>query len=71
MGKMVICFYYLLIIKNQFMQKNFLGIDVSKLSFDVSLIIVNKGQKHPIVNNKFNNDAPGLLSLRPGLMITI
>jgi transposase len=49
------------------MQKNYLGIDVSKLTFDVSLIIVNKGQKQPIVSKKFNNDNPGLLSFKTWL----
>jgi len=49
------------------MQKSYLGIDVSKLTFDVSLIVVNKGQKQPIVSNKFNNDAPGLLSFKAWL----
>ena len=49
------------------MQKNYLGIDVSKLSFDVSLIVVVKGQKQPIVCNKFNNDALGLLSFKAWL----
>ena len=46
------------------MQKNCLGIDVSKLSFDVSLIVVLKGQKQPIVISKFNNDKIGLESFR-------
>lgn len=46
------------------MQKNCLGIDVSKLSFDVSLIVVLQGQKQPIVISKFNNDKIGLESFR-------
>ena len=46
------------------MQKSCLGIDVSKLSFDVSLIVVFNGQKQPIVINKFNNDAVGLKSFK-------
>ncbi len=49
------------------MQKSYLGIDVSKLSFDVSLIVVNKGGKQPIVSNKFNNDASGLLCFKTWL----
>ena len=49
------------------MQKNYLGIDVSKLTFDVSLIVINKDQKQPIVSKKFNNDAPGLLSFKAWL----
>lgn len=42
------------------MQKSCLGIDVSKLTFDVALIVVVKGQKQPIVISKFNNDTVGL-----------
>ena len=42
------------------MQKSYLGIDVSKLTFDVSLIVVRNNQKQPIVISKFNNDALGL-----------
>lgn len=42
------------------MQKSYLGIDVSKLTFDVALMLVIKGQKQPLVTNKFSNDAPGL-----------
>ena len=34
--------------------------DVSKLSFDVSLIVVFKGQKQPIVVSKFDNNSLGL-----------
>ena len=46
------------------MQKSCLGIDVSKLSFDVSLIVVFNGQKQPIVISRFNNDAVGLKSFK-------
>jgi len=46
------------------MQKSYLGIDVSKLSFDISLIVFNKGRKEPIVTSKFNNDAPGFESFK-------
>lgn len=46
------------------MQKSCLGIDVSKLSFDVSLIAVLKGQKQPIVISKFDNDKVGLDSFK-------
>lgn len=46
------------------MQKSFLGIDVSKLTFDVSLIAVVTGQKQPIVISKFDNDAQGLKSFK-------
>jgi transposase len=46
------------------MQKSCLGIDVSKLSFDVSLIVVLKGQKQPIVISKFDNDRVGLESFK-------
>jgi transposase len=46
------------------MQKSCLGIDVSKLTFDVSLIVVVKGQKQPIVIDKFDNNATGLKSFK-------
>lgn len=46
------------------MQKSCLGIDVSKLSFDVSLIVVLKGQKQPIIISKFDNDSLGLKSFK-------
>jgi transposase len=46
------------------MQKSYLGIDVSKLSFDVSLIVVLKGQKQSIVISKFDNDNLGLESFK-------
>lgn len=46
------------------MQKSCLGIDVSKLSFDVSLIVVLNGQKQPMVISKFDNDAVGLKSFK-------
>lgn len=49
------------------MQKSYLGIDVSKLNFDVSLIVLNKGQKQPLVTNKFDNDARGLLCFKTWL----
>lgn len=42
------------------MQKSYLGIDVSKLTFDVALMVVTKGQKQPVVTSKFSNDTPGL-----------
>jgi transposase len=46
------------------MQKSYLGIDVSKLTFDVALMVVTKGQKQPVVTSKFSNDAPGLKSFK-------
>ena len=46
------------------MQKSCLGIDVSKPTFDVSLIVVVTGQKQPIVISKFDNDATGLKSFK-------
>jgi len=50
--------------KNEIMQKSYLGIDVSKLTFDVALMVVIKGQKQPLVTGKFSNDAPGLKIFR-------
>lgn len=46
------------------MQKSYLGIDVSKLTFDVALMVVTKVQKQPIVTSKFSNDAPGLKNFK-------
>jgi transposase len=42
------------------MQKNCLGIDVSKLTFDVALIIILNGLKQAIITSKFDNDREGL-----------
>lgn len=42
------------------MQKNYLGIDVSKLSFDVSFIAVIDGCKQPVVISQFDNNCDGL-----------
>ncbi len=42
------------------MQKSYLGIDVSKLTFDVSLIVVVNEHKQPVVTTQFNNDITGL-----------
>lgn len=46
------------------MQKSYLGIDVSKLTFDVSLIGVYNGQKQLMITTKFDNDATGLKSFK-------
>lgn len=42
------------------MQKNYLGVDVSKLTFDVSLIAIVNGEKQPVVTAQFTNDKTGL-----------
>jgi transposase len=42
------------------MQKNYLGIDVSKTSFDVSLIVFIKDRKQPVVVSRFDNNSTGL-----------
>ena len=49
------------------MQKNYLGIDVSKLSFDVSLIVVVNGRKQPVVIARFDNNSIGLKSFKAWL----
>jgi transposase len=46
------------------MQKNYLGIDVSKLSFDVSLITVVNCLKQPAVIAQFDNNPTGLKSFK-------
>ena len=50
------------------MQKNYLGIDVSKLSFDVSLITVINGLKKAAVIAQFYNNAAGLKSFKTWLI---
>ena len=42
------------------MQKNYLGIDVSKLSFDLALMTVKKGVKESVLTTQFDNNAAGL-----------
>ena len=42
------------------MQKNYLGIDVSKLSFDLALMTVKKGVKESVLTTQFDNNAMGL-----------
>jgi len=49
------------------MQKNYLGIDVSKLCFDVSLIVVINGCKQPAVISRFDNNTSGLKSFKSWL----
>lgn len=46
--------------KNKFMQKNYLGIDVSKLTFDACLLMVINGVKSALIADRFANDATGL-----------
>lgn len=49
------------------MQKNYLGIDVSKLNFDVSLIAVINGRKQAVVISKFDNNTYGLKKFKSWL----
>ena len=42
------------------MQKSYLGVDVSKLTFDVSLIAVVDETRQPVVTTLFTNDSPGM-----------
>lgn len=46
------------------MKKNYLGIDISKLKFDVSLITVANGCKLAAVISEFDNNAHGLKSFK-------
>jgi transposase len=41
-------------------QQNFIGIDVSKLWFDVSLLVIKLAAKLPIETKKFDNNAAGI-----------
>ena len=52
--------HYCLMSNFKIMQKSYLGVDVSKLTFDVSLIAVINGNKQPVVTNQFTNDKTGL-----------
>ena len=51
----------------QLFKKNYLGIDVSKLWFDVSLMIVIDHVKQPIVTERFDNNPTGLKSFKAWL----
>lgn len=44
----------------QVVQKNYLGIDVSKLWFDVSLMTVIDHAKQPIISTRFDNSVSGM-----------
>jgi transposase len=48
-------------------QKNYLGIDVSKLWFDVSLLPVLDHQKQPMVTNRFDNTVEGMKAFKKWL----
>jgi len=50
------------------MQKSYLGIDVSKLSFDLSLLIVKKGVKQAVLTTKFENNKDGLKAFKKYLV---
>ena len=49
--------------------KNYLGIDVSKLWFDVSLLAVVDHVKQPIVTERFNNTASGMKAWKAWLKV--
>lgn len=51
----------------QLTRKNFLGIDVSKPWFDVSLMIVIDHVKQPIISERFDNNTAGLKSFKSWL----
>jgi transposase len=44
--------------------KNYLGIDVSKLWFDVSLLVVLDHQKQPMITDRFDNTIDGMSSFK-------
>ena len=48
-------------------QKNYLGIDVSKLWFDVSLLPVIDHQKQPMVTDRFDNTLEGMKAFKKWL----
>lgn len=47
---------------------NFIGIDVSKLWFDVSLLVTKSTEKMPIQTNKFENTIPGIKAFEKWLV---
>lgn len=49
------------------LKKNYLGIDVSKLWFDVSLLIVLNFQKQIMITQRFNNNPEGMKAFRKWL----
>lgn len=51
----------------QAQRKNYLGIDVSKLWFDVSLLAVVDHAKQPLVTERFDNTAPGMKAFKTWL----
>lgn len=48
----------------QLLRKNYLGIDVSKPWFDVSLMVVLAHVKQPILTERFDNSAPGFKAFK-------
>jgi transposase len=52
---------------SQTLRKNYLGIDVSKPWFDVSLMVVIDHVKQPISSQRFDNDATGLKAFKAWL----
>lgn len=48
----------------QLLRKNYLGIDVSKPWFDVSLMVVLAHVKQPILTERFDNNAPGFKAFK-------
>jgi len=49
------------------MQKTYLGIDVSKLNFDLSVLIVQDGVKKDVLTTKFENNEEGLKAFKKHL----
>lgn len=63
---------YLFKCKNKIMHtetKNYLGIDVSKLWFDVSVMAVVGHLKQPMVTARFDNTAPGMKAFKTWLKV--
>ncbi len=50
-------------------RKNYLGIDVSKLWFDVSLLTVADHAKQPLITERFDNTASGMKSFKTWLKL--
>lgn len=50
-------------------RKNYIGIDVSKLWFDVSLLVVVNHGKQPLVTERFDNTVPGMKTFKTWLKL--
>ncbi len=67
MGQNWLYLYFFKALKYKVMQKNYLGIDVSKLTFDVCLLMSINGIKSELFTQQFTNDVTGLKQFKEWL----